>query len=312
MEHYSVMLAKSIELLDIKPDGIYVDGTLGRGGHSSEILKRLTTGHLYSFDIDEQAILESRERLEAISDHFTLIKANFADMAEKLAELDIHEVDGVLLDIGVSSPQFDDPERGFSYRWDSPLDMRMDRQAPVSAYNIVNEYSYNDLVRIIYRYGEEPFARQIARRIEKKRAEKPIETTGELVEVIKAALPEKIKNKPGHPAKQTFQALRIEVNHELENLEKGIYAGLGLLKPAGRMAVISFHSLEDAIVKDIFREKSSQEKIDRRIPLKASEIPEAQYRLVNKKPILAGEEELAENHRSHSAKLRVIERRNIT
>ncbi|MBR0474547.1 MAG: 16S rRNA (cytosine(1402)-N(4))-methyltransferase RsmH [Erysipelotrichaceae bacterium] len=311
MEHVSVMLETTVSMLNIKPDGIYVDGTLGRGGHSSEILKRLTTGHLYSFDIDQQAIEESRSRLEKINHNFTLIKANFADMQKELNELGVYEVDGVLLDIGVSSPQFDDPERGFSYRYDTRLDMRMDRNQSLDAYKIVNEYSYSDLVRILYQYGEESFAKQIARKIEAKRAEKPIETTGQLVEVIKSALPNKVLSRQGHPAKQTFQALRIEVNHELDNLKSGLQGALNLLKPGGRLAVISFHSLEDEIVKQIFKSNSQPPLIDKRIPLKAEEIPQARFTLVNKKPITAEESELEENHRAHSAKLRVVERRNV-
>ncbi len=309
MEHKSVMLETTVSMLNIRPDGIYVDGTLGRGGHSSEILKQLTSGHLYSFDIDQQAIEESRELLERINSNFTIIKANFADMQNELETLGIHEVDGVLLDIGVSSPQFDDPDRGFSYRFDARLDMRMDRTQSLDAYKVVNEYSYSDLVKILYRYGEEPYAKQIARRIELKRSEKAIETTGELVEIIRSALPSKALSKKGHPAKQTFQALRIEVNHELDNLSAGIQGALNILKPGGRLAVISFHSLEDEIVKQIFRSNSQPPLIDKRIPLKAEEIPQAEFVLVNKKPILADDDELEENHRAHSAKLRVIERR---
>ena len=309
MEHYSVMLNEAVDLLKIDPSGIYVDGTLGRAGHSSEILKRLQTGHLYSFDIDQQAIDESREKLLEIGDQFTLLKANFADMKEVLNTLGVEKVDGILLDIGVSSPQFDDPDRGFSYRYDTRLDMRMDSQQELDAYKVVNEYSYEDLKRILTRYGEEPFAKQIARKIEQKRAVKPIETTGELVEVIKEALPEKAKKKLGHPAKQTFQAIRIEVNGELNNLEKGLNEALELLKPGGRLVVISFHSLEDQLVKSIFRSATEAEVIDKHIPLKAADMPVADYELVTKKPLTASEKELSENHRSHSAKLRAIERR---
>ena len=275
MEHISVMLETTVSMLNITGSGIYVDGTLGRAGHSSEILKRLTTGHLYSFDIDQQAIDESREKLERINNNFTLIKANFADMQDELNSRNVYQVDGILLDIGVSSPQFDDPDRGFSYRYDTRLDMRMDQSQSLDAYKVVNEYAYSDLVRILYRYGEEPFAKQIARRIEARRLSKPIETTGELVEIIKSALPEKVKSKAGHPAKQTFQALRIEVNHELENLERGLQGALNLLKPGGRLAVISFHSLEDEIVKQIFKSNSQPPLIDKRIPLRADEIPQA-------------------------------------
>ena len=309
MEHESVLLQKTIDLLAVKADGIYVDGTLGRAGHSSEILKQLTTGHLYCFDIDQQAIDESQKKLSEISDNFTLIKANFADMKTELNNRGIDSVAGIILDIGVSSPQFDDPQRGFSYRYDQRLDMRMDQSQSLDAYKIVNEYSYGDLVRILSRYGEEPYARQIARRIELKRSQGPIETTGQLVEIIKEALPAREKKKPGHPAKQSFQALRIEVNNELENLKKGIGDALQLLEPCGRLAVISFHSLEDEIVKELFKLASQPPHLDKRIPLKASEIPQSDYVLVTKKPVTADEEELERNHRSHSAKLRVIERR---
>ncbi len=311
MEHISVMLEKTIEMLNIKPNGIYVDGTLGRAGHSSEILKRLNEdGHLYAFDIDRQAIEESTLRLQAISNNFTIIKANFADMKEELETLGVYQVDGILLDIGVSSPQFDDATRGFSYRYDTRLDMRMDQSQELDAYFVVNNYSFEDLVKILRIYGEEPYAKQIARKIEATRQQSPIETTGQLVEVIKQALPAKALSKKGHPAKQTFQALRIEVNGELDNLQKGIDSALKMLKIGGRLAVISFHSLEDEIVKSKFKEVSQPIKLDKRIPIKASEIPTPDYFLVNKKPITASEKELEENNRAHSAKLRVIERRN--
>jgi len=309
MEHISVMLNECIDNLAIKEDGIYVDGTLGRGGHSSEILKRLTTGHLYCFDIDEQAIKESEDRLKAISDNFTIINANFAAMKEELENRGVDKVDGILLDIGVSSPQFDDPERGFSYRYDTRLDMRMDQNQSLDAYKIINEYPFNDLVRIFRNYGEEKFAKEIARGIEKSRMNAPIETTGQLVDIIKSVLPAKVLAKPGHPAKQTFQALRIEVNHELDNLTIATQKALSMLNSHGRLAIITFHSLEDEIVKRIFKEASSAPKIDKRIPIKAADIPEADYILVNRKIITATEDELETNRRSHSAKLRVIEKR---
>lgn len=309
MEHISVLLNECIDALNIKKDGIYVDGTLGRGGHSSEILKRLKNGHLYCFDIDQTAIDESKKRLQKVSNNFTIIKANFAEMKNELAEIGINKVDGILLDIGVSSPQFDDPKRGFSYRFDAKLDMRMDQSQNLSAYTIVNEYSFNDLYKIISRYGEEPFAKQIARNIEKQREITSIETTGQLVDIIKASLPAKVKNKPGNPAKQTFMALRIAVNNELTNLENAIGAGLELLNPGGRFAIISFHSLEDEIVKHKFVNACKANEIDKRIIVKEKDKPQAPYILVNKKPILATDEELNENHRSHSAKLRIIERR---
>lgn len=309
MEHVSVMLQQCIENLNIRPDGVYVDGTLGRAGHSQEILKRLTTGHLYCFDIDEQAIEESYDKLHQISDHFTILHDNFANMKERLADLGIEKVDGILLDIGVSSPQFDDPERGFSYRYDTRLDMRMDQSQTLDAYTIVNEYPFNELFYVIKNYGEEKFAKEIAREIEKRRMIQPIETTGQLVDIIKKVLPAKVLNKPGHPAKKTFQALRIEVNHELENLQIATRKALSMLNSQGRLAIISFHSLEDEIVKKIFKEVTSSPKIDKRIPIKANEIPQAEYVMVNKKIITASDQELEENRRSHSAKLRVIEKR---
>lgn len=309
MEHKSVLLKECIEALNIKPDGIYVDGTLGRGGHSLEILKKLTTGHLYCFDIDQQAIDESKERLKVYEKNFSVIKANFANMAEELAKLNVYKVDGILLDIGVSSPQFDDPQRGFSYRFDSRIDMRMDQNQSLDAYKIVNEYSFNDLYYIISKYGQEPYAKQIARNIEAKRKESPIETTAQLVQVIKEALPNKVKNKPGHPAKQTFQALRIAVNSELDSLRKAIDEGLELLNSHGRFAIISFHSLEDEIVKHKFVNATKTKQIDKRITIKEKDLPQSEYFLVEKKAVLATEEELLENHRSHSAKLRIIERR---
>jgi len=309
MEHTSVLLNECIDGLNIKPDGIYVDGTLGRAGHSSEILKRLTTGHLYAFDLDKQAIEESNERLLKISNNFTLIHSNFAFIKDELNKLGIEKVDGILFDLGVSSPQFDDPERGFSYRYDTRLDMRMDQSQSLDAYKIVNTYSFNDLFRIIREYGEDPFAKNIARKIESQRAIAPIETTGQLVEVIKAAYPAKALSKKGHPAKQTFQALRIETNNELENLKKVIKSSLDLLNPQGRLAIITFHSLEDEIVKKEFKKVSTIETIDKRIPIKAFDMPTADFELVNKKIITAEESELEQNHRSHSAKLRIIERR---
>ena len=310
MEHYSVLLNEVIEGLNIREQGIYVDGTLGRGGHSSEILKRLSTGHLYSFDIDDEAFEASRSRLSQISDNFTLIKANFADMKEELNNRGIYGVDGILLDIGVSSPQFDEAGRGFSYRYeDSRLDMRMDRSQSLDAYQVVNEYDYSDLVRIFYRYGEETYAKQIARKIENERAKAPIETTGQLVEIIRSALPSKVVNRHKHPAKKVFQAIRIEVNGELENLERGLQSALDLLNPCGRLAVISFQSLEDQIIKNTFKTASQPPHFDKRIPVKEKDIALPEFQLITRKPITAGEAELQENHRSHSAKLRIIEKR---
>ena len=309
MEHYSVLLNESIELLEIKPDGIYVDGTLGRGGHSSEIAKKLTTGHLYSFDKDQTAIDESSKRLEPWKEKVTLIHSDFSSMKERLNELGIYEIDGLILDLGVSSPQFDNPERGFSYRFDARLDMRMDQSQDLSAYEVINEYDQKDLQYIFRKYGEEAFAAPIAKKIVEKRQERPIETTFDLVDVIKEALPMKVKAKKGHPAKKVFQSVRIEVNQELSSLETGLSDGLSMLKKGGRAAVITFHSLEDRIVKEMFVERSSVEKVDKRIPLMPDQIKEADYQLLNKKPILPSDVENTENNRSHSAKLRGILRK---
>ena len=308
MKHTSVLLQECIDSLVIKPNGIYVDGTLGRAGHSSEILKRIPNGHLYCFDKDQQAILESEGRLAAIGSNFTIIHAGFKNLKSELQNRGVDEIDGLLLDLGVSSPQFDEASRGFSYRYDAPLDMRMDQSQPLSAYEVVNTYEFNELMRIFYRYGEDSFAKQVARKIEQARSVKPIETTFELVDIIKSAYPAKVLNSKGHPAKKIFQAIRIEVNDELSELETVLEDALAMLKIGGRVAVISFHSLEDRIVKETFVRMSSQPKIDKRIPLLPGQLEEAPYRLVTKKPILAGEAELRENNRSHSAKLRVIER----
>lgn len=307
MEHISVLLNESIEMLQIKDDGIYVDCTLGRGGHSSEILKRLKSGHLYAFDCDQNAIDESLPRLQAISNRFTCIHSPFENLKCKLAEYGVTQVDGIFMDLGVSSPQFDDGARGFSYRSDARLDMRMDQSQELDAYMVVNTYGKEDLIRILKRYGEEPFAVKIADRIVKSREIKPIETTFELVDVIKSALPAAVLRKKGHPAKQTFQAIRIEVNHELDQLETVLKDGLTLLKPHGRMAVITFHSLEDRIVKDIFKEVAVPKKVDKRLPQIG--IENLEYQLVNRKPVLASSKELEMNNRAHSAKLRGIEKK---
>ena len=309
MEHYSVLLEESLDLLQINPEGIYVDGTLGRGGHSSRILEKLTTGHLYSFDKDITAIEESSKRLAPWKDKVTLIHSDFSKMKEKLNELGVDEIDGLILDLGVSSPQFDDPERGFSYRFDARLDMRMDQSQALSAYEVINEYDQKELTLIFRKYGEESFAGPIARKIVEKRQKEPIITTFDLVNAIKEALPMKVKAKKGHPAKKVFQAVRIEVNSELSSLEIGLKDGLDMLKKGGRAAVITFHSLEDRIVKEMFVEHASVPKVDKRIPLRPDQIQEADYQLLNKKPILPSDSENEENNRSHSAKLRGIERK---
>ena len=308
MKHNPVLLKECITGLAMKPNGIYVDGTLGRGSHSAAILKQIPDGHLCAFDRDQSAIVESQERLMAISDRFTLFHTNFAQMKTELVHLGIHQVDGILLDLGVSSPQFDEASRGFSYRFDAPLDMRMDQRQALTAHEIVNTWSYEDLCDILYRYGEERFAKLIVRRIMEVRANQPIETTAQLSELIKEALPQRIVHKKGHPAKKSFQALRIAVNDELHALSIVLQEGLQLLAPQGRFCIISFHSLEDRMVKEAFVKASTPPQMDKRIPILPQNLPQADYRLINKKPITAGADELAANHRSHSAKLRIIER----
>ena len=308
MKHYSVLLQESIDNLAIHSDGIYVDGTLGRGGHSAEILARIPQGHLYAFDRDASAIEESRERLAQIGNNVTLIHSNFSNLKRELTARGVTGIDGMVLDLGVSSPQFDEAQRGFSYRFDAPLDMRMDQSQKLSAYQVVNEWEYQELVRIFFQFGEESFAKQIARKIEKAREVKPIETTFALVDVIKSALPAKVLNKKGHPAKKVFQAIRIAVNDELGELQLVLRDALELLHVGGRLCVISFQSLEDRIVTDTFSSCSKPKQYDKRIPILPQDMEAAPYRLLNKKPITATEEELRENMRSHSAKLRCIER----
>lgn len=304
--HYSVLLKESIDMLNIKPDGIYVDCTLGGGGHSLEILKKLTTGHLYAFDQDKYAIEKARFRLKDHLEKLTIINTNFANILPALNDLGVEHVDGIIYDLGVSSFQFDIPERGFSYRFDGPLDMRMNQDDSLSAYDIINNYSENELKRILYEYGEEKFAPSIARLIVKTRATKPIETTFELVEVIKKALPAAVLRKPGHPAKQTFQALRIEVNGELDVLKESLEDALKLLNKEGRVVVITFQSLEDRIVKQLFKKYTTLD-IPKGLPF-VPDYMKVEYKLVNSKVILPSDNELAENQRSHSAKMRGIEK----
>jgi len=308
MEHISVLLHETVDGLDVKKDGIYVDGTLGRGGHSGYLISKLDNGHLYAFDKDEMAIVESKQNLKDHLDKITIIHNDFRSMKEELNKLGVSEVDGIMMDLGVSSPQFDDPRRGFSYRFDARLDMRMNQEQELDAYKVVNTYELEDLVRILRDYGEERYALSIAKNIVKSRSVKPIETTFELVDVIKASLPNKELRKKGHPAKQTFQALRIEVNDELGALEDALKQALSLLKVNGRCAIITFHSLEDRLVKNTFKEYTSVPYVDPRLPIRVEDIKEPDYQLVNRKPILANEEELEDNRRSHSAKLRIIER----
>lgn len=304
MEHISVLLEESLTGLNINPEGIYVDGTLGRGGHSKEILKQLTTGKLIAFDKDQEAI----DAVDIDDERFSIIQADFRNMKEELEIRGIHKVDGILLDIGVSSPQFDKKERGFSYRFDDQLDMRMDTSQTLSAFHVVNDYSEEDLTAIFYEYGEERYARNIARKIVEVRKQFTIKTTFELVDIIKSALPNKELNKKGHPAKKVFQAIRIEVNDELGALKQVIQEGVELLDSKGRMVIITFHSLEDRIVKKMFKELEEGEQLDIRIPLLPSQIEESDYNVLTRKPIIAGEEELNRNKRARSAKLRIIER----
>ena len=304
--HKSVLLEEAINNLNIKPDGIYVDCTLGGGGHSKEILKRLTTGHLYCFDQDDYAFIRAKEVLDPISSNYTFIKANFKDIKKELEKLNVSKIDGVLYDLGVSSFQLDIPERGFSYNYDAPLDMRMNQDAKLSAYDIVNNYSFNEIVKILYEYGEESNAKLIARGIEKERLNKKIETTFELVDVIKKSLPQKILNKKGHPAKQTFQALRIAVNDELRVFEVSINDALDMLNKDGYAVVITFHSLEDRICKKVFKERSTLD-IPEGLPIIVKE--EAPFELITRHPIEASQEELEYNNRAHSAKMRVLKKR---
>ena len=303
--HKTVLLDEAVDMLNIKPDGIYVDATTGGGGHSSLILSKLTTGHLYCFDQDEYAFTRTKERLDAIGSNYTFVHSNFVNLKSELNKLGVDHIDGIIYDLGVSSFQFDIQERGFSYRLDAPLDMRMNQQQPLSAYNIVNEYPYEELVKILFRYGEDPFSKQIARSIERNREIKPIETTFELVDVIKQALPSKILRQKGHPAKQTFQALRIAVNDELRVFETSINDALDMMNKGGRATVITFHSLEDRICKNVFKERSTID-IPKGVPMIIN--MEAPFNLITRKPILPSERELEENNRAHSAKMRVIEK----
>lgn len=306
MKHYSVMLSEAIDGLNIQSDGIYVDGTLGYAGHSSEILKKLTTGHLYAFDQDKEAINESKKRLGEISNNFTIIYSNFVDMKTKLAEQGITEVDGIILDLGLSSPQIDNQKRGFTFMNDAPLDMRMDLSNPFDAKQLVNTYSIEELTNIFYLYGEEKMSKTIAKKIVSERLKNEIKTTKELVRIIESAVGAKYFNK-FHPERQIFQAIRIEVNSELTVLKRVLPDAIDLLKKGGRMCVITFHSLEDRIVKQMFKKESEIDELVKGLPnIPAKYLPK--IKLVNKKPILPSAKELSENSRSKSAKLRIIER----
>mgnify|MGYP000915133858 CR=1 FL=1 len=306
--HVPVLLEECIDGLNINPDGIYVDGTLGGAGHSSEICKRLSpNGMLIGIDRDEEALRVSSKRLEGFDCKKTFVHGNYSDIKNILRELDIEEIDGALLDLGVSSYQLDNPERGFSYMNDAALDMRMDRSEGMTAYDIVNEYSKDELYRIIKSYGEERWASRIADFIVKARREKPIETTFELVEIIKAAVPASARRNGPHPAKRTFQAIRIEVNDELGGVKRAVDDFIDVLAPKGRLAIISFHSLEDRIVKDAYSERENPCVCPPEIPIcVCGKKPE--IKKINKKPIVPSESQEDENPRARSAKLRVCEK----
>lgn len=306
-EHKSVLLEETIENLNIKPDGIYVDGTLGGGGHSYEIASQLTGGRLIGIDQDEAAINAAGERLKEFKDKVTIVRSNYSNIRQVLNGLSVNQVDGILLDLGVSSYQLDTPERGFSYKEDAPLDMRMDTRSTMTAKDIVNNYSEMELYRIIRDYGEDNFAKNIAKHIVRMREEKPLETTFELIEAIKAAIPMKLRVNTGHPAKRTFQAIRIELNKELEVLRNSLQDMIDLLAPNGRLCIITFHSLEDRIVKSTFKTNENPCTCPPSFPVcVCGKVPSG--RVISRKPILPSEEELEYNKRSKSAKLRVFEK----
>lgn len=305
-KHISVLLTESISSLNLKEDSIVVDATLGYGGHSSNILMRINKGYLFAFDQDSEAIRHSTDRLKNIGTNFTIIKSNFVKMKDELEKLGVEKVDAVLFDLGVSSPQLDDADRGFSYHNDARLDMRMDKEAKLSAYEVVNDYSRDELALIFKKYGEDKFAKIIAKKIVEYRKNKPIETTLELVDIIKSAVPIKFRLDK-HPARQIFQAIRIEVNHELDVIEPALSQALDLLNVGGRCAVITFHSLEDKIVKNYFKKMCEVDPKVKGMPnIPSSYLPD--FRLVENKAITPSEEEINNNPRARSSKLRVIER----
>ncbi|QQF61114.1 16S rRNA (cytosine(1402)-N(4))-methyltransferase RsmH [Bacillus mojavensis] len=308
-QHKTVLLRETVDGLNIKPDGTYVDCTLGGAGHSTYLLQQLSEkGRLIAFDQDDTALQHAEEALSDYQGQLILIKSNFRYLKECLHEHGITEVDGILFDLGVSSPQLDTPERGFSYHHDALLDMRMDQSATLTAKEVVNEWRYEDLVRIFFKYGEEKFSKQIARKIEEARSKSPIQTTGQLVDLIKDAIPAPARRSGGHPAKRVFQAIRIAVNDELKVFEEALEQAIDVLKPGGRVSVITFHSLEDRICKSTFKEKSSLPELPPGLPVIPEEF-EPELKLITRKPITASEEELAENNRARSAKLRIAEKR---
>ncbi|MCI3029429.1 MAG: 16S rRNA (cytosine(1402)-N(4))-methyltransferase RsmH [Desemzia incerta] len=309
-KHETVLLHETVDGLSISPEGTYVDCTLGGAGHSEYLLSQLNEkGHLYAFDQDETAIANAKEKLSHYVEKgmVTFIKSNFRYITEELNALGVHSVDGILYDLGVSSPQLDQAERGFSYHQDAPLDMRMDTQSPLTAKEVVNDWPYEKLVKIFYRYGEEKFSKQIARKIEKARETAPIETTGELVELIKEAIPAPARRKGGHPAKRTFQAIRIAVNDELDAVEESLEKAIDLLNVNGRISVITFHSLEDRIVQSIYKDRARGPQLPPGLPVLPTEYM-AELKIITRKPILPSEEELEQNNRARSAKLRIAEK----
>ncbi len=307
-EHKSVLLYETVDSLNIRPDGIYVDGTLGGGGHAYEVCRRLGEhGRLIGIDQDADAIAAATKRLEPFADKVTVVRSNYENIASVLHELGIEKVDGIYLDLGVSSYQLDTASRGFTYREDAPLDMRMDQRNTQTAADIVNTYSEMELYRIIRDYGEDRFAKNIAKHIVRQRQEKPYETTGELIETIKAAIPAKIRATGGHPAKRTFQAIRIELNHELDVLNRSIDTMIDLLNPGGRLSIITFHSLEDRIVKKRFRDNENPCICPPEFPVCMCG-RKSKGTVITRKPIVPGEDELEYNKRSKSSKLRVFER----
>lgn len=306
--HYSVLLHETVDNLNIKPDGIYVDGTLGGGGHSFEIASHLTTGHLYGFDQDTDALKAAGERLACYGDKVTRIHSNYEFMKDRLAELGVTKVDGIMLDLGVSSFQLDEADRGFTYRVDdAPLDMRMDKDNPMTAADIVNTYSAEDLTRVLYTYGEEKFSKQIVKNILKEREKAPILTAGQLNKIIAESIPKKAQVGQGHPSKRTYQALRIELNRELTVLEDHIDDMIDLLNPGGRLCIITFHSLEDRITKVAFKRNEDPCTCPKNFPVCVCG-KKSKGKVITRKPILPSDEELEANSRSKSAKLRVFER----
>ena len=307
-KHETVLLHETVDGLDIKPDGVYVDCTLGGAGHAQYLLDQLgPQGHLYAFDQDMTAINNAKLKLADYVEkgQVTFIHQNFRHLKQALEELGIDQVDGIYYDLGVSSPQLDVAERGFSYGQEARLDMRMNQEQALSAYEVVNDWPFEDLVHILYRYGEEKFAKRIARAIEERRAQQPIETTTELAEIVKTAIPAATRRTGGHPAKRSFQAIRIAVNDELGAVEDSLEQALALLKPEGRISVITFHSLEDRLVKQLFKEVSQGPEVPRGLPVLPGQM-QAPFALVNRKPIVASPEELEANNRSRSAKLRIL------